>query len=136
MLKKFEITGVHTEISDNLRKYVTKKLGKIDKYLSKQARPSAHLEVFLKESKEGGKKLYTCNAILHLPHDTIKVSESTINMFAAVADCSIVLNGSTCCLAVNRSTSAGRLGPKKPCLSEKCKKTTRILHRKTLQYLG
>jgi ribosomal subunit interface protein len=84
MLKKFEITGVHTEISDNLRKYVTKKLGKIDKYLSKQARPSAHLEVFLKESKEGGKKLYTCNAILHLPHDTIKVSESTINMFAAV----------------------------------------------------
>lgn len=84
MLKKFEITGVHTEINDTLHKYVTKKLGKIDKYLSKQARPSAHLEIFLKESKEGGKKLYTCNAILHLPHDTIKVSESTVNMFAAV----------------------------------------------------
>jgi putative sigma-54 modulation protein len=84
MLQKFEISGVHTEISDNLRKYITRKLGRMDKYLSKQTRMSAHLEVRLKEGKQSGKKMCTCDVVLHLPHDTIKISESTLNMFAAV----------------------------------------------------
>jgi len=84
MLKKFEISGVHTEVGDNLRKYITKKLGRIDKYLSKQTRESAHLEIRLKEGKTDGKKICTCDATLHLPHDTIKISEGTVNMFAAV----------------------------------------------------
>ena len=84
MLQKFEISGVHTEISDNLRKYITRKLGRMDKYLSKQTRESAHLEVRLKEGKANGKKQCTCDVVLHLPHDTIKISESTLNMFAAV----------------------------------------------------
>ena len=84
MLQKFEISGVHTEVSDNLRKYITRKLGRMDKYLSKQTRESAHLEVRLKEGKDNGKKQCTCDVVLHLPHETIKISESTLNMFAAV----------------------------------------------------
>jgi putative sigma-54 modulation protein len=84
MLQKFEISGVHTEISDNLRKYITRKLGRMDRYLPKQTRDSAHLEVRLKESKANGKKQCTCDVVLHLPHDTIKISDSTLNMFAAV----------------------------------------------------
>jgi len=35
MLKKFEIRGVHAVIDDNLRKYVTKKIGRLDKYMSR-----------------------------------------------------------------------------------------------------
>ena len=50
MLKKFEIRGVHAVIDDNLRKYVTKKIGRLDKYMSRASRASAHLEVYLKES--------------------------------------------------------------------------------------
>lgn len=84
MLQKFEITGVHTEINENLRKYITKKLGKIDRYLPKPARASAHLEVRLKESHIDGKMLSTCDVTLHMPHDTIKMKESTLNMYASV----------------------------------------------------
>ena len=84
MLQKFEISGVHTEVSDNLRKYITRKLGRMDKYMSKQTRASAHLEVKLKEQKADGKKQCTCDVLLHLPHETIKIGETTLNMFAAV----------------------------------------------------
>jgi ribosomal subunit interface protein len=84
MLQKFEISGIHTEVGSNLHKYITKKLGRVDKYLSRHIRESAHLEVRLKEGKQGGKKMCTCDAVLHLPQETIKISESTINMFAAV----------------------------------------------------
>ncbi|HET8709103.1 MAG TPA: ribosome-associated translation inhibitor RaiA [Candidatus Saccharimonadales bacterium] len=84
MLQKFEISGVHTEVNENLRKYITKKLGKIDRYLPRPARASAHMEVRLKEDKIDGKTLSTCDVTLRMPHDTIKMKESTLNMYASV----------------------------------------------------
>lgn len=79
-----EISGVHSDIDQDLRKYVTKKLGRMDRYLPKKARPSAHIEVQLKESKAKDKNQCTCEVILHLPHDTITIKETTLNMYAAV----------------------------------------------------
>jgi putative sigma-54 modulation protein len=84
MLQKFEITGLHTEVDEGLRKYITKKLGRVDKYLAKHSRESAHMEVRLKEEKRGGKKQCVCDVTLHLPHDTIQIKEGTLNMYAAV----------------------------------------------------
>lgn len=84
MIKKLEINGVHYEITPKLNTYVRNKLGKIDKYIPRRARESAHMEVFLKEIKIKAKKECECEVILRLPNDTLTVKESTINMFAAV----------------------------------------------------
>lgn len=84
MISKMEISGVHTEVDADLQKYVTKKLGRMDKYLPRRARPSAHIEVQLKESKAKDKNQCTCEVILHLPQDTIMIKETTLNMYAAV----------------------------------------------------
>lgn len=84
MIEKIEINSVHAQVDDDLKKYVTKKIAHLDKYLSKHARASAHAEVKLKESHAKDKKQCQCEVILHLPHDTLTVKESTINMYAAV----------------------------------------------------
>jgi putative sigma-54 modulation protein len=84
MLQKFEIKSVHTEVDDNLQKYVTKKIGRLDKYLPRHYRESAHAVVELKEAKAKDQNKYTCKVTLHLPHGDLNVSESTMNMFAAV----------------------------------------------------
>jgi ribosomal subunit interface protein len=84
MLQKFEIRGVHTKVDEPLRKYVTKKIGNLDKYISRHHRGSAHAEVSLKESKAKDKKQCTCEVTLHLPHHVINIEESTMNMYAAV----------------------------------------------------
>jgi len=84
MISKLEITGVHVDLDAKIKKYVTAKVGKLDKYMPKHARESAHAEVFLKEKLLKGKKECTCEVVLHLPKDTIRVQETTINMFAAV----------------------------------------------------
>lgn len=84
MLQKFEIRGVHAKIDDNLRKYTMKKIGHLDKYLPRNNRASAHVEVSLKESKAKDKKQCTCEVTLHLPHETVNIEESTVNMYAAV----------------------------------------------------
>lgn len=84
MLQKLEIRGVHATVDDNLRKYVNKKIGKLDKYLSAHAKESVHAEVHLKESSRKDKNHCTCEVTLHLPQDTIVISESTMNMYAAI----------------------------------------------------
>ena len=84
MLQKFEISGVHLAVNDDLRKYVTRKIGNLDRYLPRASRESAHAEVFLKESKAKDKQHATCEVTLHLPHEMINVKETTINLYAAV----------------------------------------------------
>lgn len=84
MIEKLEITSVHTEVTPELKRYITRKIGKIDKYVSWHARKSIHAEVRLKQSKRDGKKQFTCGVTLHLPHDVLDASETTVNMFAAV----------------------------------------------------
>jgi len=84
MVQKFELSATQMELDERLKKYATKKLAYIDKYLSKHVRSSAHLEVRLKEHKSGGQKQSVCDVLLHLPHDTIKIRESTQNIFASI----------------------------------------------------
>jgi ribosomal subunit interface protein len=81
---KIEISGVHYEATDELKKYIYKKIGKIDGLLPKHAKQSAHAEVKLRQSKTKDKKQFTCEVILHLPDENITIHESTVNMFAAV----------------------------------------------------
>lgn len=84
MLQKFEIQGVHTTVDDKLRAYVTRKIGNLDRYISRHVRESAHAEVHLKEGKTKNNNHCTCEVTLHLPHQTIVIKESALNMYAAV----------------------------------------------------
>jgi ribosomal subunit interface protein len=84
MLQKFDLSATHLELDDRLKKYVTRKLAHLDKYMSKHVRPTAHLEVRLKEHKSNGQKEAVCDVTLRLPHDTIKLTEATQNMYAAI----------------------------------------------------
>ncbi|HTE58491.1 MAG TPA: ribosome-associated translation inhibitor RaiA [Verrucomicrobiae bacterium] len=84
MIQKLEITGVHMDVDKKLHDYVTKKIGKLDHYMSRHVRESAHAEVFLKEAKIKTKKELTCEVVLHLPKDTLATKETTMNIFAAV----------------------------------------------------
>lgn len=84
MIQQIEISSVHAQVDDDLKKYVSKKIGHLDKYMSKHAKVSAHAEVKLKESHAKDKKQCECEVVLYLPQETLVVKESTINMYAAV----------------------------------------------------
>lgn len=85
MLQKFDLKGVHTTIDENLQKYVTRKIGRLDRYMPRAHRDSAHAIVELKEAaKAKEQKRYTCDVTLHMPRETLEVKESTLNMYAAI----------------------------------------------------
>jgi ribosomal subunit interface protein len=85
MIQKLEIAGVHTDVDEKLHRYVTKKIGKLDTYIARHARKSAHVEVLMKKNQSrSNKSQYACEVVLHLPHDVLRVEEATLNLYAAV----------------------------------------------------
>jgi len=84
MISRIEINSVHAEVDEDLHKYVTKKVGSLDKFIQREARQSLHAEVKLKENHAKDRKQFTCEVILHLPREQIMVSDTTMNMYAAV----------------------------------------------------
>jgi putative sigma-54 modulation protein len=84
MISRLDINGVHTDLDDKLKRYVRAKIGRLDRFLPKHARESAHAEVFLKEDKIKTKIECTCEVVLRLPKGTITSKETTMNMFAAI----------------------------------------------------
>jgi putative sigma-54 modulation protein len=84
MIKKIDITGIHAEVEPDVAKYVKKKIAKLDSYMPKHARKSAHSEVRLKEEKVKTKKQSTCEVLLYVPGEIITAKETTVNMYAAI----------------------------------------------------
>ena len=84
MIQKYEISGVHTDVSPELQKYIEKKILKLDKYIAKSARESAYADIFIKESKNKTRVQHTCEVILKLKQEKLMVKETTVNPFAAV----------------------------------------------------
>lgn len=84
MIRKFEITGVHVDADEKLKKYVNKSVGKLEKYIPKHARKSVHVDVKLKESKRQTDNKCTAEIIMFLPNEKLTAKESTMNLYAAV----------------------------------------------------
>lgn len=84
MFQKFEIHGIHAKVDKQLHDYVTKKIGGLDRYISRHSRQSAHADVHLKETKAKDKNRFSCEVTIHLPHQSIVIKEKALNMFAAV----------------------------------------------------
>lgn len=84
MIQRLEIDSVHYHASDDLKRYVRRKIGKLDRYLNRHSRRSVHAQIKLKEHAKKDKKQCTCEVVLFLPNETLTVHESTMNMFAAV----------------------------------------------------
>jgi ribosomal subunit interface protein len=84
MIERLEIQFIHSKHDENLEKYVIRKLGKLDRFFPRHAKDSAHGDVQLKESKAKDGRDCTCEVNLHLPHEVINVSETSVNMYTAI----------------------------------------------------
>lgn len=81
---QLEIKSVRFDLDERIKKYVGKKIGRLDRYVPKRARNGIKGKVILKEDDGKSKNRFTCDAVIILPHGTITAEEATVNMFAAV----------------------------------------------------
>lgn len=84
MINAISITGVKFDLDETTKKYVIKKIGKLDRFLPRHARKSASAEVLLKEvNREHGNK-YEAEVVLHVPDKQLTAKDSTVNILAAL----------------------------------------------------
>ena len=84
MIKHLQISGVHSQLTDDMRLYVEKKIGGLYKYMSRNIRESVHVQVKLKESKAKDKQKHECEVIMRLPKSTLTAHRKSITVLAAI----------------------------------------------------
>ncbi len=83
MNEQIDISGVHYEVNDDIKKYIEKKLVKLFRHAGRKDKSAVRASVKLKQTKNKDKRQSTCEVIMRLPQETITVSETTTNMHAA-----------------------------------------------------
>jgi len=84
MITHIDITGVRYQVDDVTKKYVMKKIGRLDRFLPRHARKSVKAEVVLKEVNRANGNKYECDIIIKLPGKSLTAKDTTLNMLAAV----------------------------------------------------
>lgn len=84
MIQSIAISGVKYSPDEQTKRYVVKKIGRLDRFLPRHARKSATAEVILKEVNRDHGNKYEAEIILNVPDKRLTASDSTINMLAAV----------------------------------------------------
>ncbi len=84
MITSIKVIGIAYEVDDTTRKYVIKRIGRLDRYLPRHARKSVSVEVKLEQVNHDHGNKYQAEVIMNLPGELITAKDSTSNMLAAV----------------------------------------------------
>lgn len=84
MIARIEKSGIRVELDDDVARYIDRKVGRLDRYIPRSARASAHATVTIRETANQAGNKYQCEVILQVPGETITAKESALNKFAAV----------------------------------------------------
>lgn len=84
MIDSIDISSTRYEVDETTKKYVFKKIGRLDRYLPRHARKTATADVRLRQINANFGNKYEAEVILNIPDKRITVKDSTVNMLAAI----------------------------------------------------
>lgn len=84
MIRAIEISGIQYEVDDTTKRYVAKKIGRLDRYLPRHARKSVTADVKLRQANHDHGNKYEAEVILNLPDKVIMAKDYTVNVLAAI----------------------------------------------------
>lgn len=84
MIAAIDMSGVKYTIDETTKKYVLRKIGRLDRFLPKHARKSVTVDVKLKQVNRDHGNKYEAEVILNVPDKRMTAKDSTVNMLAAV----------------------------------------------------
>ena len=85
MIEKIDISGNNYKVSDNFRKYATKRIGKLDRYLPRDNKKSVVAKVVVKEiDRSHGNKYSISVAMELLGGKVLAAKDECSNVFAGI----------------------------------------------------
>ena len=84
MIENVAITATGAYTPDvSTKKYISKKIGGLDRLVPRHARKTIHAEVRLSEINQSHGNKYLVEAVLHVPDKVLSAKDSTMNILAA-----------------------------------------------------
>jgi putative sigma-54 modulation protein len=84
MIDSIDISSTRYDVDETTKKYVFKKIGRLDRYLPRHARKTASADVRLRQINANYGNKYEAEVIFTIPDKRIVVKDSTVNMLAAI----------------------------------------------------
>lgn len=84
MIASVDIDGVKYDVNTATKKYVLKKVARLDRFLPPHARKSVTADVKLKQVNRDHGNKYEAEVIINVPEKRITAKDSTVNMMAAI----------------------------------------------------
>jgi putative sigma-54 modulation protein len=84
MISSIEITGIKYNLDETTKRYVNKKIGRLDRYLPRHARASVSADIKLKEVNRDHGNKYEAEITVNVPDKILTAKDSTVNMLAAI----------------------------------------------------
>lgn len=84
MINAINITGVKYDLDETTKRYVIKKIGRLDRYLPRHARKSAVADVKLKQVNRDHGNKYEAEVIIRVPEKILTAKDTTVNVLAAL----------------------------------------------------
>lgn len=84
MIASIDVTGIKYTVDEKTLRYVTEKVGKLDRYLPSHARKTMTADIKLKRVNRDHGNKYEAEVIVHVPNKVLTAKDSTFNMMAAV----------------------------------------------------
>ena len=85
MIESLQVSGVNAKLSGDTESYARKKIGGLDRFIPSKNRGAVKVEIKLSESKrKTANDKFTCEVIMHLPHEPIAVTEKAQTALAAI----------------------------------------------------
>jgi putative sigma-54 modulation protein len=84
MIESIDITGTRYDVDETTKKYILKKIGRLDRYLPRHARKSVTADVRLWQINADHGNKYEAEVILNIPDKRLTAKDSTVNMLAAI----------------------------------------------------
>ena len=84
MISTLQISGVHSNLTDEMKSYIYRKIGGLDKFIPTKARGSISVEVKIKEISSKNKSKHVCEVIMKLPKKTVMATKDSINVLSAI----------------------------------------------------
>ena len=84
MIASIDVTGIKYNVDEKTLKYVTEKVGKLDRYLPSHARKTMTADVKLRRVNRDHGNKYEAEVIIRVPEKVMTATDSTFNMMAAI----------------------------------------------------
>lgn len=84
MIASVDIDGVQYDVNAATKRYVLRKVARLDRFLPRHARKSVTADVKLKQVNRDHGNKYEAEVIINVPERRITAKDSTVNMMAAI----------------------------------------------------